>query len=287
MRKIGSITGAILIWASASASFAAERLPSDAVEVSFKEAVGDRFVGVMHTVMGTSTLQKQNANRYRFRIGNRGNQNDYAVFFAHLPYVSAVEPLPKLSAAEREMPPVVVQAPTRAGQAPRGYLPGQLLVKFKPGVKPQAIAQFNQAQGVTQKDKIDGIDVVLLALPSNLSVDEARRRYMDSGLVQYAEPNRTMSLPPQPGNDAVPPDNYGSGVYLSPGQLLGTHLLVRYRANGPAPELINQIYGTKTLERTDADELRLALPPNVNPLVAQRMFRLCPYVMQAEPAYGR
>lgn len=285
MRKIGLITGVILIWASTSAAFAAERLPSDTVEVSFKEAIGDRFVGVIHTVMGTSTVSKQNAQRYRFRIGNRGNQNDYAVFFAHLPYVSAVEPAPKLSAAEREMPPVVVQAPPKA--APRGYVPGQLLVKFKPGVKPQQAAQLHQANGVTLKDTIAGIDVMLLSLPANLSVEEAKKRYLDSGLVQYAEPNRTMSLPPQPGNDPVPEDNFGSGVYVSPGQLLGTHLLVRYRANGPAPELINQIYGTQTLERTDADELRLGLPPHVNPLVAQRIFRLCPYVMQAEPAYGR
>lgn len=287
MRKIGLITGAILIWASASASYAAERLPADAVEVSFKEVIGDRFVGVIHTVMGTSTLQKVNATHYRFRIGKRGNQNDYAVFFAHLPYVDKVEPLPKLSAAEREMPPVVMQLPTSPSGAPRGFVPGQLLVKFKPDVKPGAIAQLNASNGVTLKDTIEGIDVSLLALPPNLSVDEARKRYMASGLVQYAEPNRTMSLPPQPGNDPVPADNGGSGIYLSPGQLLGTHLLVRYRANGPAPDLINQIYGTKTLERTDADELRLALPSSMNPLVAQRIFRLCPYVMQAEAANGR
>jgi hypothetical protein len=249
--------------------------------------------------MGTATIQKLAPTHYRFRIGKRGNQNDYAVFFAHLPYVSKVEPLPRLSAAEREMPPVVIGLPGQPGQsaqpgqanpgkqAPRGYVPGQVLVKFKDGATAQQIAQLNKTLGATQKDRIEGIDVVMMALPSTMSVDDARRRYMDSGIVQYAEPNRTMSLPPQPGNDPNVPDNFGAGMYISPDQVLGTHLLVRYRANGPAPDLINQIYGTKTLERTDADQLRLALPSNVNPLVAQRIFRLCPFVMQAEPAYGR
>ena len=77
----------------------------------------------------------------RFRIGERGNQNDYAVFFAHLPYVKSVTPLPKLSAADREMPDVVIQVdpntrglPTARPRAPRGYVPGQLLVKPKPNV---------------------------------------------------------------------------------------------------------------------------------------------------------
>lgn len=286
MKTIALVAGAITVLASSAPVFAADPLPNDAVRVSFKEPVGDRFVGMFHTIMGTGTVKKHSASQYTFRVGPRGNQNDYAVLFAHLPYVSAVEPKPTLSAAERAAPPVVVQLPASPNRAP-GFVPRQLLIKPKAGVDPAAIARFHQEQGAQVKNSIEGIDVYVLALPPNLTVQEAQRRYQASGLVQYAEPNRTMSLPPQPGNDPVVEDNGGAGIYLSPDRLLGDHLLVRYRAGGPVPDLVNQIFGTKTLERTDADELRVSLPPGVNPLVATRMFRLCPFVMAAEPASGR
>jgi hypothetical protein len=289
--------GAILVFGLSATGGSAQALPWDQVNVTLKEPVGDRFIGVVHAVMGTSTVKKTSQVAYTFRIGPRGNQNDYAVFFAHLPYVKSVEPLPRLSAAERELPNVIIQVdPNTRGlptvrpqtpQAPRGYVPGQILVKPKANIAPQAIADFNKSLGVTQKERIEGIDVYLYALPPNMSVDDARRRYMDSGLFQYAEPNRVMSLPTQPGGDPNVPDNAGPGIYMTPKDIVGNTLLVRYRSGGPTPELINQVYGTRAVDRTDADEVRLALPNNLNPLVAARIFRLCPWVSYAEPAYGR
>lgn len=308
------LTGAITVFSLFAPAASAESLPWDQVAVTFKEPVGDRFVGVIHTVMGTSTVKKASQISYTFRIGDRGNQNDYAVFFAHLPYVKSVQPLPKLSAADREMPDVVIQVdpetrglPTARPKAPRtrGYVPGQLLVKPKPNVSAQAIANLNQSLGATQKAQIAGVGVWMMALPPNMSVEDAQKKYMASGLFQYAEPNRVMGLPDQPDSDptepigpqrgpegsgplqAPSPDNAGPGIFLSPKQIVGNHLLVRFRSGGPTSELINQVYGTRSLERTDADEVRLGLPPSMTPMVAARILRLCPWVSYAEPSYGR
>lgn len=290
------LTGAITVFSLFAPAASAESLPWDQVSVTFKEPVGDRFVGVIHTVMGTSTVKKASQISYTFRIGERGNQNDYAVFFAHLPYVKSVTPLPKLSAADREMPDVVIQVdpetrglPTARPKAPRtrGYVPGQLLVKPKPNVSAQAIANLNKELGATQKEQIAGVGVWMMALPPNLSVEDAQKKYMASGLFQYAEPNRVMGLPDQPDSDPTEPDNAGPGIFLSPKQIVGNHLLVRFRSGGPTSELINQVYGTRSLERTDADEVRLALPPSMTPMVAARILRLCPWVSYAEPSYGR
>jgi hypothetical protein len=162
-------------------------------------------------------------------------------------------------------------------------VPGQLLVKFKPGVTAAQIAEFNQTTGATPKQQIEGIDVWLLQLPPNLSVEEARRRYGASDLVAYAEPNRVMSLPPV--DPPLPSDD--GGIYLSPDRLLGDHVLVRFRTGGPTVDLVNQIYGTHTLEEAGQDRYRISLPAGANALVAQHMFRICPAVTAVEPSYGR
>lgn len=252
-------------------AFPAAAQEADQVAVTFKEPVGSRFVAVINTVMGTQTVKKQDETHYTFRVGASGNQNDFALFFAHLPYVKAVAPLPKLSAAERKAPDVVVRVPKKPG-----YVPGQLLVKFKPGVTAAQIAEINQANGATPRQQIEGIDVWLIQLPATLSVDEARKRYGASDLVAYAEPNRVMSLPPADG-----------GIYLSPDRLLGDHVLVRFRTGGMTLDLVNQIYGTHTLEEAGQDRYRISLPAGANALVAQHMFRICPAVSSVEPSYGR
>ena len=168
---------------------------SRTVVVAFKEAPGDRFVQVVHTLMGTRTLKKHDAARYSFGLPARGEANDWSLFFGQLPYVRGVEPAGRVAPAD--------QAP------PRMYL-----------------------------------------APS-----------------------------------AVP------GMILSTDQLLGAHVLVRYRA-GAADQtlvaaLVDQVYGTRALARTDGGEARLAPPEGASPQVTARVLRLCPYVASAEPAWGR
>jgi hypothetical protein len=281
-----SLLGLALIAAVAAPSHAQEALGADQVAVTFKESLGGRFIAMFNSVMGTQTVKHRGEFDYTFRVGPGGNQNDFALFFAHLPYVKSVSPAARLSGAERDAPPVVVRIDTPHAAAAPGFVAGQLLVKFKPGVQRAAIDLFNRTTGAIVKEQIEGIDVWLLQLPPTLAVDQARVLYTSSDIVAYAEPNRVMTIAPA-GETAIPPDNAGNGVYLSPGRLLGDNLLVRYRAEGPTMDLINQIYGTKTLEEAGSNQYRVSLPAGVNALVAQHMFRICPYVLQVEPSYGR
>ncbi|HEY9724334.1 MAG TPA: hypothetical protein V6D47_20195 [Oscillatoriaceae cyanobacterium] len=280
------MAGAILFLGASSPAFAVEP-PSNAVSVAFKEPIGDRFVSVINLVMGTLTLKKRDATHYTFEIGERGDQNDYALFFASLPYVARVRPLPRLNAAERAAPPVTLSLPlTQAPAAAPGNVPGYLIIEPAPNLPPGALSAFVSDQGATVAGTIPGTDAERIALPPGLSVGAAQQRFQSSGLVSAARPDTTVTTPPS-GSTAVPPNNFGPGVYVSPNQLLGTHLFVTYAAGGPTPDLIDLVYGTHPLEKTESDEWRLALPPHVNPMVAAHIFRLCPYVTQAEPAYGR
>ncbi len=193
-RLLAAAVAATVIASGAPA--AADAPVARTVTVAFKEAPGDRFVQVLHTLMGTRTTRKLDATRYGFGLPARGEANDWSLFFAQLPYVRTVEPAPRVPAADREPPPVTLG-------------------------------------------------------------------------------------PPSPG----------PGLYLSPNQLLGTHVLVRYRAGAAdhslVAALVDQVYGTRALERTDGGEARLAPPTGASPQVTARVLRLCPYVASAEPAWGR
>jgi hypothetical protein len=80
-------------------------------------------------------------------------------------------------------------------------------------------------------------------------------------------------------------------VWLSPNQVFGAHVLVRYRASGSdealVASLVDQVFGTRTLDRNEGGQARLAPPAGATPQVTARALRLCPYVMSAEPAWGR
>lgn len=82
-----------------------------------------------------------------------------------------------------------------------------------------------------------------------------------------------------------------SGMWLSPNQVLGAHVRVTYRGGAGEAELIaglvDQVYGTKTLERNDGGTARLAPPAGMNPRTAARVLKLCPWISSAEPTWGR
>lgn len=283
MRRIAVMAGAILFLGISAPALAAT--PSNEVAVAFREPVGDRFVAVINLVMGTSTVHKRDATHYTFEIGDRGNQNDYALFFASLPYVSTVSPLPQLNAAERGAPPVTMALPVAPGAGANATT--YLIVEPAPNAPQGAFSNYLSSVGAQVVGTVPGTDAVRVALPPGQSAAAAQQSFASSGLVGAVRPDTTVTTPPAPGSTAVPPNNFGAGVYVSPNLLLGTHLFVTYAVGGPTPDLIDLVYGTHPLEKTESDAWRLALPPHVNPLVAAHIFRLCPYVTQAEPSYGR
>jgi hypothetical protein len=231
MQKMPYLSGAVLLLSLFASGASAESLPWDEVAVTFKEPVGDRFVGVINVVMGTETVKKITSTRYRFHIGDKGDQNEWAIFFSSLPYVKSVEPLPKISEYERDLPDMImpIDRNTRGNPSPRPT--GRAATG--PGGAPSP------------------------------------RPSVDNG-----------------GADSNEPD-MGNILYMSPRQIVGNTLLVRYQSDGPTPDVINQVFGTKSVGRSGDDMIRLTLPPGMTPMVAARIFQLCPWVAQAEPSYGR
>lgn len=67
------------------------------------------------------------------------------------------------------------------------YLPDEIVVRFKPDVSQEAIEKFNAQNGVVEI--LNTPYFTRLRLPDGASVQEFVRKYEESGLVEYAEPN--------------------------------------------------------------------------------------------------
>jgi hypothetical protein len=120
-------------------------------------------------------------------------------------------------------------------------------------------------------------------LPDNL--------YVPVGPDTRGVPKASPKPSPRPsvdngGADSLEPDR-GPILFMSGQQIVGNTLLVRFSSDGPTADVINQVYGTKVVGKTSDDLVRLTLPPGMTPMVAARVFQLCPWVSQAEPSYGR
>jgi len=69
------------------------------------------------------------------------------------------------------------------------YVPGELLVKYKPSVRAAAKEYYRTQWGITTLQMFKTIGVQHLKLPKELTVEEALEIYRDDPYVQYAEPN--------------------------------------------------------------------------------------------------
>ncbi len=76
------------------------------------------------------------------------------------------------------------------------------------------------------------------------------------------------------------------GILVNTRDLTGDSVLVTYRPGvvDPVPALVAMVYGVRDLEDEDDGSVRYSLPAGINPLTATRLFKLCPYVVAAEPA---
>jgi hypothetical protein len=231
----------------------------DHVVVTFRPNVGDYFPRVVDLVLGLKAAEPMRMkDTWRFPVGERGTQNDYATFFASLPYVAQVSPSP----SQHED-----SAPSSS------YIPGELLVKFKAGVTQDQIDAFNAQYGVTIKGHITGIGVYQLQLPPDRSVEEMERIYKASGLVEYAEPNRRISIPRLPGMRPFRPGFPGSTATGS--------VKVRF-VSGAIPDLVALVYGMRPLGPAADGVLHLAPNLKTSPDTAARILRLCPSVQSAQ-----
>jgi subtilisin family serine protease len=70
-----------------------------------------------------------------------------------------------------------------------GYVPGELLVKYKPSVRAVASDYFRSRWGVATVRTFKRIGVQHLRLPKDMTVEEALEIYQSDPDVEYAEPN--------------------------------------------------------------------------------------------------
>lgn len=271
-------------------------LEADELQVALAPGNGDRFLKVVDLVMGTETLKPLGKDKYLVRQGPSGDRDDYAAFFSALPYVADVQPRPSRRPSERSP-----KGKIHLGMPQRAFVPGEILIKFKRGTTEEQIKAFNDAHGATIKSTLVlGEDKIFrLGLPEGVEVPDMASVYAASDLVEYAEPNFTMGIPKMPPGVPFPPNvptqpkpqrglNPLPSMSIDTEQLLGDSVFVRFRpgVRQPVPDLVALVYGVRQLEGDD-DRARFSLPKGTNTLTAVRLFKLCPYVLAAEPSYGR
>jgi subtilisin family serine protease len=92
------------------------------------------------------------------------------------------------------------QRPQKAGYQARGtFVPGEVLVKFRPGVARGIERAVHAAMGARVLSRLaGGLGIHHVRLPRGLTVADAVRRYSANPLVEYAEPNfyRFPTVPP-------------------------------------------------------------------------------------------
>lgn len=90
------------------------------------------------------------------------------------------------------------------------YAPGEILVKFKPGLSKATINSINSAFGTSILDAIPQIDVYRIEIPSDVTVPEMIKKYLSLPEVEFAEPNGIYTL------DTVPNDPYYGNQWALP-----------------------------------------------------------------------
>src|SRR6266542_2597503 len=92
-------------------------------------------------------------------------------------------------------------ASTAFGQ---GYVPDELLVKFKPGTPPSVQASLHRALGATVRDELRAVGVEVVALPKDTAPMQAAALYARSAAVQYAEPSPIFTSTGVPSDPSYP-----------------------------------------------------------------------------------
>lgn len=86
--------------------------------------------------------------------------------------------------------------------------PGELLVRFKPGVERAEVDALNREAAARPLSSIKRLDVTRVVIESG-AIDEAVDRYMESGLVEFAEPNYRRKASDIMPNDPLYVDQWG------------------------------------------------------------------------------
>jgi len=291
-----SLVLAFLLLASAAAANDKNQL-----SVTFRPDTPKSFVSTLVSTFRLKQLKQVNAQTYVFQIPALKTQEQYVELFASLPAVQATDPVPAYKIADHIHPQAIHVQPVpdiynpATGHSAQAYVPNEMLVKFKDGVSADDIRFINSHHGVSQLSRIAGIDVYRLRLPQNLGVEEAMALYNQHDLVEYAEPNYTMSLP-SPVNPASPNPDGSSPAQLPAGPAVitqipldgGGQMLVYFKPGTSQQNiaLFHRIYGTQQVKKQSFYAYRVQLPAGLNPSLAARTFKLFPHITNVQRLYA-
>ena len=91
-------------------------------------------------------------------------------------------------AAQEELPIFVKEEPSEKIARPL-YVPDEIVVKFKPGVKKEDVENFNRQKGVEEKYESPYTHFKVLKIPPLKTVEEMVEIYKKNPNIEYAEPN--------------------------------------------------------------------------------------------------
>jgi subtilisin family serine protease len=88
------------------------------------------------------------------------------------------------------------------------YVPGELLVKYKPQIETSAVKLSPSQSGIEIKNSFANIGVHHVKFPSHMSIDEAMQIFKNNPLVEYAEPNYVRYI-----KSTIPNDTFFSYLW--------------------------------------------------------------------------
>jgi subtilisin family serine protease len=96
-----------------------------------------------------------------------------------------------------------------AQKSEKAFADGEILVKFKSGVKPLEMARANLAVGAELAETLGDLNWVRVRIPEGMTVEEAIEYYQKTGEVEAAQPNFYYRLAATPNDPQFP----NSGLY--------------------------------------------------------------------------
>jgi len=134
-----------------------------------------------------------------------------------------------------------------------GYVPGQILVKFKPSITQRQILSINRkfkTNVIKEYTFPNGLAIHLLALPETIRVSEAVDKFKQEPAVEYAEPDYKVHILGQVSPSNTPNDPYFNDLWglNNTGQTGGTS-----DADIDAPEAWNICNGSDGIVIADID----------------------------------
>src|SRR3990172_947208 len=91
-----------------------------------------------------------------------------------------------------------IDVPSSAATELAEHVPGELLIRFSPGMDSAQVANQMAGMGVTPKREIPAIGVHLVKLPPGFSVEAAVARFRRRPGVELAEPNYILRIAANP-----------------------------------------------------------------------------------------